>query len=135
MIKRNISAIIIVSSALLMSAFFFEFASASLVPCGPTSLGFDQECNTCQLFQLAQNIIKFVSVDVAPALAIFMLVVGGILMITSGGSEKNYEKGKTVITSAIIGILIIWLAWLIINTILTKVAPGVSGTWYEIECK
>lgn len=61
--------------------------------------------------------------------AVVMLIVGGITFITSGGavsgqrggdSAKGAAKGRAMVVSAIIGLVIIALAWTIITFAVTK---------------
>ena len=80
-----------------------------------------------------------------------MLVYGGFLMIIPGiGGEKSaaaLTKGKKVITNALVGIVIVFFAWLLIDTIIklladpTNIGSGktaeilkVLGPWNEIKC-
>lgn len=50
-------------------------------------------------------------------IAVLMLVIGGIRYITSGGNEQTIEKAKQTILYAIIGIVIVVLAYAIVFTI------------------
>jgi len=75
-------------------------------------------CELCDLFALADNFIDFLLTRVAVTVLIIALVYGGFKMLTSGDSEDGRTKGKAAITNAIIGILIAFFAWAIINTVL-----------------
>lgn len=113
-------------------------------------------CQPCHIFSLAQNIFTFIWKFLALPLAILMFAYGGFLMLIPGiGGEKSvpmYQKGRKVLTNAVFGILIIFLAWLTVDTIIkvlagqfgsegparipTKVgfSPGNLGPWNKIEC-
>lgn len=115
-----------------------------LVPCGPVSLGFSHACTVCDFFVMIDKIIDFISIDIVPPLALLLIIIGGVMMIVSGGSEDNYKKGKTIITSAIVGLLIIWGSWLIIDTIMSGLTSlGNQGgstapnfvPWNTIQCQ
>ena len=125
-----------------------ELAQArGLVPCG--GLG-ESACTPCDIFLLVQNILNFLWWYLTVPLATLMLIYGGFLMIVPGfGGEKSataLTKGKKVITNALIGIVIIFFAWLAIDTILkVLVDPGQLGSgkaveigkvgpWNEIKC-
>ncbi|MDD5693668.1 MAG: hypothetical protein PHU86_04330 [Patescibacteria group bacterium] len=58
---------------------------------------------------------------------IIMLIIGGILYITSRGNQQQVDRGKKTLTTAIIGLLIIILSYTII-AIFTKVMGGNVGT-------
>lgn len=119
-----------------------EPVTGGLVPCGPVSLGFSHACTVCDFFVLIDKIIDFISVDIVPPLALLLIIIGGVMMIISGGSETQYKKGKTIITSAIVGLLIIWGSWIIIDTIMSGLTSlGSQGTapnftpWNTIQCQ
>lgn len=49
------------------------------------------------------------------ALAVIYLVLGGIRWITSGGDPKGIEAARKQITFAVIGVVIVVLAYFIVN--------------------
>ncbi len=109
-------------------------ASAALVPCGTSTT---PPCNWCYLMQLIKNIIDLLMSIVFP-LAAVMVVVGGIMILTAGGSAERVSKGRQIVTAAVIGILIALLSWLIIDTII-KVLGGNWGSlkigpWNKLSC-
>ncbi len=46
-----------------------------------------------------------------------MLVIGGIRYITSGGDKTQAEGARGQITSALIGLVIVFAAWAILNVV------------------
>jgi len=60
------------------------------------------------------------------SMALLMFVYGGFLLVTSAGSQEKVTKGKTVMTNAVIGIIIIMAAWSITAFILDNLASAVS---------
>lgn len=87
--------------------------------------------------QLIKNIIDLLMSIVFP-LAAVMVVVGGIMILTAGGSAERVSKGRQIVTAAVIGILIALLSWLIIDTII-KVLGGNWGSlkigpWNKLSC-
>lgn len=64
----------------------------------------------------------------AGGVAIVFVIIGGYYYITSGGNEETAEKGKKTLINAIIGIVVIVLAYAIINVIANLVSnPGGYG--------
>ncbi len=121
----------IILSALYFSFFAVRVNAAGLVPCG----GSQPACNWCHFGDLALNIINFMMYLIFP-LATIMIVVGGIFIMTSGGSSARFSKGKEMITAAVIGILIALLSWIIIDTIISTIATGfkgIVGPWSKIN--
>ena len=54
---------------------------------------------------------------VAALVFFFMLVLGGIKYITSGGDKGQTEAARGQITAALIGLVIVFAAWAIINLV------------------
>lgn len=60
--------------------------------------------------------IQFILV-VAVILAFVFLVIGGIKWILSGGDKGGTEAAKGTITAALIGLVIVFVAWMLLNVI------------------
>lgn len=78
---------------------------------------------TCQAGSLSisetlATVIQFLFV-VAVILALGFLVYGGIRWITSGGDKGGVENARNTIIAAIIGLIVVFLAYVIINLVLT----------------
>ncbi|GMR03306.1 MAG: hypothetical protein BMS9Abin21_139 [Thermodesulfovibrionia bacterium] len=56
---------------------------------------------------------------IAAIVFFFMLVIGGIRWITSGGDKTQTESARNSITAALVGLVIVFAAWAIINLINT----------------
>jgi len=98
---------------------------AGIVPCGP---GTDApDCKLCHLWLLASNIINFVVFTLVIPIAILLFVGAGVLFLVSGGNENRIGLAKSVFTNTIIGTMIIFLAWLIVETLLKSIV-GSQGT-------
>ena len=125
--------------------------AAGLVPCGGCNVDLDpttgqcpagQEqdpCNFCHIFALGNNILSFLLIpsvsNPAPivlVVATLLFAVGGFFFFISAGSTARLERGKQIITATIIGLLIIYGAWLFIGLLLNSL--GVTGSWWEIDC-
>ena len=52
---------------------------------------------------------------VAAVAFFFMLILGGIRWILSGGDKTNTEGARSQVTAAIIGLVIVFSAWIILN--------------------
>ena len=124
-----------------------NLAQAGLVPCGlseddPEQPG-DQTapCTFCHFFALIDNIVKFVLFRIVAPIAVLMLVIGGIMLFFAGGSPGTLNKAKSILISTAIGLVVIFSAWVIINTVLTF--PGLVSAdfgwnpedWFKVECQ
>jgi len=94
---------------------------AQLVPCSGT------DCTTEDLQVLVINVIQGL-IDIAALIAVVSLIWGGLLMLTSGGSEDRISKGRKAITAAVIGIVIVLVAIVAINTFIDKFT-NCTGSW------
>lgn len=111
-----------------------NLAQAALVPCGGQG---QPPCQLCHIFVLFNTIISYILTILTPIIAGLMLVVGGFYMLFAGPSPQLFEKGKSIIKGAVVGLIIIMISWVLLNTVFTYI--GVAewtglGTWWEISC-
>lgn len=59
-------------------------------------------------------------------IAVIMILIGGFKWMTAGGNEEKVESAKKLLTAAIIGLVIILLAWAIVIFVL-GVLQNTSG--------
>lgn len=95
-----------------------------LVTCG---VGDAKPCTICDIWVLADRVVLFAFYLAAPIL-IIVLIAGGFIYLTSGGNPKKTEQAKSLLTSAIVGIVIALAAFLIVDTIL-KTLVRQDFTW------
>lgn len=93
------------------------FAPRDLSPLAPGGLS---------LRQMILNVGVFI-VWIAGALALGYLIYGGILYITAGGDPEKATKGRTAIVNAVIGIIIVFMALIIINWVRNFASTGNVG--------
>lgn len=82
---------------------------------------------TPNLINVIQAIIRFVLIF-AFVVAFVMLLIGGIRWIMAGGDEKAVEKARNTITAALIGLVIILVAYAIIRVVETFFGLTILGT-------
>jgi len=58
---------------------------------------------------------------ISGAIALFMMVWGGIVWMTSNGNADRLKRGKDTILWAILGLVIIFLSYIIINFVFTLI--------------
>ena len=108
-------------------------AQAGIVPCGTAEN--PDPCKLCHLWLLASKVINFISFTLAIPIAILLFVAAGVLFMISGGNENRITLAKSIFTNTIIGIVIIFLAWLIVDTLLKSIAGSgneatqIIGAW------
>lgn len=107
--------------------------SEGLVPCGTTCC----PCQLCDIFVMIDKILDFFFLSLIPPLAILLTVIAGAYFLLAGSNPAQMEKGKEVLKSVVIGLIIIYGAWLFISFFLTMI--GVASwtgleSWFEINC-
>ena len=73
----------------------------------------DKIAGITDIVAIIRAIIQFILV-VAFVLAFIMLLIGGIRWITAGGDEKGVAGARNMITAALIGLVIVLVAYAII---------------------
>lgn len=121
----------------LLALPLLTFGQGGLVPCGEPG----NPCKFCHFFVMLKRIVDWFLFVVVPSVAVLMAAIGGVMMIFAAGRPGTVAKGKSILTSTVIGLVIIFCAWLIVNTFLTVI--GLSnvtvGTWnptnwFTINC-
>ncbi len=106
-------------------------AQGGLVTCGNPG---QADCNICSFLELVKGLIDF-AIKLAFALAGLFITWGAFVTMTAGGSEERVKQGREILTTAIIGLVIMLSAWLILGTVI-QVLTGSSSKlpWTEIKC-
>ena len=108
--------------------------AAGLVPCGGEG---EDPCQLCHVFVMANNILGQLFTWVVPTIAVLMLVIGGVMFLFAGARPNMMAQAKGIITSVVVGLLIIFSAWVIVNTVLKTSGIVESPSiieWYKISC-
>lgn len=99
-----------------------------LIPCSGV------DCQACHLVELGQNILKWLITIMISVIGV-IFAIAGMLLVTSGANEGNITKAKSMMTNAIIGLIILLAAWLIVDTILKIfVNEAKVGPWNSVQC-
>ncbi|MFA5052143.1 MAG: hypothetical protein WC544_03740 [Patescibacteria group bacterium] len=53
--------------------------------------------------------------------AVIMIIFGGFMWMTAAGNEERVKKAKTILTSAIIGMIVILLSWAMVTFVVVRV--------------
>lgn len=113
-----------------------------IVPCGrsvddPNTLKWDESepCTLCHISLLGQLIIEFL-VKIAAVFAVLSLIGGGLVYIVAAGNTSTIEKAKTMIKYALLGFLVVFIAWAVVNSILATMGytDPIGGEWYMMDC-
>ncbi|UTX51354.1 hypothetical protein KI440_00070 [Candidatus Saccharibacteria bacterium TM7i] len=74
------------------------------------------------------NILLFI----VGALAVIMIIWGGIRYAISGGNSSAVTSAKNTIMYALIGLIVAFLAFAMVNFVLSAIAPGGSSGFTNV---
>ena len=149
---------IIFSIFLLIPSFSYAICEGRILPCPPDNDGdgrygemerpgedLDNDklsgemevCTFCHIFELANNIIVYLMTCLTPIISGIMLILGGFYIMIAGVDPGKMEQGKKIITAAIVGLIVIFVSWVLLNTFLSSI--GIAewtglGNWWEFKC-
>lgn len=83
--------------------------------------------NTDSLYNALAGLINFLLI-IAGLIAFFFALYGGFMYLTAGGNDANAEKGRKMITNAIIGLVIIFLSYAIIQYVIGHLTTSTTGS-------
>ena len=96
-------------------------------------------CTLCDFFQMFIDIYKFIITVIAAPLATLAVIIGAICILISGGSPSLSGLGKKIIWAGAIGIVLVFLSWVIIDFVIVAITPEKSPlrNWSELKlnCK
>ncbi len=115
----------IIATVAMIASFAFAAMPAlatTIVPPCATNQGVNAPGLGC-IEETFLNVASLI-IAVTGSFALLMFVYGGFTMITSNGAEKKVSEGKTILTNAVIGIILIFLAGYIIDYIKLRLTKG-----------
>jgi len=155
---------IIFSVFLLIPSFSYAICEGRISPCPPDfdgdgrygefeldgedldgdgESGEKEICNFCHIFELVNNILVYVLTCLAPIISGVMLILGGFYLMIAGVDPSVMNKGKDIIKAAIVGLIVIFVSWVILNTFLSSMGiaewTGLNpesgdNSWWQIKC-
>jgi len=106
-----------------------------IVPCGlsensdKTAYNETDPCTLCLLWQTISNIINFISFNLSLPVAALLFIIAGILFVVAGSDEKKVDLAKTIFKNTVIGLVIIFCSWLLIDTLFKTLVDTNVITW------
>ncbi len=113
------------------------FVSAGLVPCGAkindpaTPWNEMDPCGFSHLMIMINGIINFLLFSVAIPLAAILFAWAGFMFMMAGGNEGKISKAKEIFGAVLTGLLIAFMAWIIIQTLI--VAAGLDPSYSYLK--
>ncbi|MFA5070291.1 MAG: hypothetical protein WC528_03335 [Patescibacteria group bacterium] len=94
-------------------AFALPFVAMAQTPLSIENIGGTLGLGTADLKASVINILQWI-LGLLGLIAVVILVIAGFMWMTAAGNEDKIDKAKKMISGAVIGIIIILLAWAII---------------------
>ena len=97
-------------------------------------------CELSDFVGLAVEVSRYIF-GITGSLALIMFAVGGFWWLTAAGVAERIEKGKKTLVAAVVGIIIIFGAWVIVNTLLAALTGQMGagtvkilgGEWWKAK--
>jgi hypothetical protein len=96
------------------------------------TMSFGNLCNLVLSNNLVSNILNLVFV-IAVIIALAFLIYGGIKWITSGGDKTKVEGARNTIVAALIGLVLVFLAYFILRLIFSIFGISFAGGAFFAE--
>jgi len=113
-----------------------------LVPCGrlfdnpDTTWSEQEDCKMCHIVLFMDNVIDYL-IEMVALIAILIIVIGGLLYISSTGDTSKTKIAKTAITKVLYGFILVLVAWVAVNTSMVLFGfddPLGDGSWEKFDC-
>lgn len=100
----------------------------------PMDAGPQGPCDLCDAIVIASNILGYMFDLVLFVLTPVFIAYGAFTLMVSQGNPTSISKGKKILSSTVIGLVITLIAWLIINTLFHIVTGSSMNPWSNIGC-
>jgi len=139
--RKTFSIFLIVVFALLVFSFVYGApkdncpacpSPGGIVPCGrscddsTTARNECKPCELCDVFVMVNVYITGFLKLVVPSLATIMIAIGGMMLIFGTGKPETVSQAKSLLKAVIIGLIIIYGAWLIVDVLLSAFSVNKS---------
>ncbi len=88
-------------------------ANAQATTFSVESVGSQIGLGDADLKETVINILNWL-LGIMALVAVVMIIIGGFTWLTAGGNEEKVDKAKKIISAAVIGLIIVLLAWAIV---------------------
>lgn len=110
-------------------------AQAAVVSCTQSATSTELiQCDLCDLYATMQNLIN-IGAGALVGIGVLAIVIGAFRYITSTGASALIETAKKTIQYAITGIIVVTLAFVIVQVVFTALTGKADGIFSGITCK
>ena len=112
-----ISLAVLVGVAVLVPHYDVLASSADTIQSGANTVSSGDSTTLQAQFKNVANILLYL----LGAIAVIMIIYGGIRYVTSGGDSSSIKAAKDTILYSVIGLVVAILAYAIVNFVVTKI--------------
>ncbi|MBI5405090.1 MAG: Ig-like domain-containing protein, partial [Candidatus Kerfeldbacteria bacterium] len=124
---RTIIGIVLGALILLGGVFAFSHTVGAATPLSIENIGGSIGLTSTDFKAVVINIIRW-ALGILTLVAVSFIIYGGFLWLTSNGNEKQIEKAKRVILNAVVGLIIVLIAWAIVFFVARTALNSTDGT-------
>ena len=88
------------------------------------------DCTLNDFTRLAVNAAQII-LGLTGSLALLAFIYGGVMFLISAGNQERVAQAKKILIGAVIGLIIVFTSFIIINFIMTGL--GYSLPWYQVR--
>ncbi len=110
-----------------------------LIPCGrntddpSTDWNECKACNLCSMLLMGQLLIELL-MKLAVIAAALAIVLAGFAYVFAAGKQETIGKAKDMVKYAIIGFIVVFIAWIVVNSVLAVMGyiDPLGDEWYAV---
>lgn len=124
----------ILLAPLISSAAASTSTKSGLVPCGGYNAdgSLQSPCTVTDIFSLVSICVNWL-IDVAGIYAVFQIVNAGFWLTISMGSEESIAKWRKALTEAVVGFVLVMMAYLLVNTAVNYILLDGNQCSYKVD--
>lgn len=112
-LQKFAKAALVLGSLATLALPVVSHAAATATTFSVESVGSEIGLGNADLKTTVLNIIRLL-LGLMTLVAVVLIIYGGFIWLTAAGNEENVEKAKRIISAAVIGLIVILLAWAIV---------------------
>jgi len=110
---NKLAKLAVIAGSVGMMALPFASHAATATSFSIESVGSSIGLGNADLKQTVINILNL-ALGLLALVAVVMIIIGGFTWLTAGGNEEKVDKAKKIISAAVIGLIIVLLAWAVV---------------------
>lgn len=95
----------------------------------PKQCRVEDKAKPCTINDLLSILVRLskLMLGVLGTAAFAMFIYGGFVFLLSQGNQERVAKGKSILLNAVIGILVVFISWSLVNFVVNAFSAGRSG--------